>query len=90
MVFGSFAPTVAVLIRNRYPGFKLNGSFADSLSVPAKDSFRKALAAIAKKLDDLSHKDTAFTPPKELGCVFPYSKILYIIVLLLLLKMPGW
>lgn len=89
MVFSSFATTVAVLIRNRYPGFKLNGPFADSPSVLSKDSFGKALAAIAKEFDDLSHKDTASTPPKELSCVFPYSKILYIIVLLLLFKMTG-
>ena len=87
MVFNSFATTFAVLIRDRYPGFKLDGAFANSASVPAKDTFCEALAAITKEFDDLSHKDTASTPPKDLSCVFPYSKILYIIVLLLLFKM---
>ena len=78
---------MVVLIRYRHSGFKLDCPLADSPSVPAKNTFFSALAAIAKKFGDMSHKDTASTPPKELSCAFPYSEILYIIVLLPLLKM---
>lgn len=50
-------------------------------------STRTSEEQFSKEFDDLSHKDTATTSPKELSCIFPFSKTLYIIVLLPLFKM---
>jgi hypothetical protein len=77
MVFSSFTTTVAVLIRNRHSGFKLNGPFADSPSVPAKDFFGKALASIAEKFDDLSQRYGVYSPEGAPLCFSIYQNPLH-------------